>query len=244
MALEGHPKKRFELLPEYKANRQIEPNTPKHDALVDFHRQKSLILELIERHFPISLVRHPDYEADDTINNIVRRSSTTAEFVIVTSDTDFLQLVGLPNVKVYNPVKKEFHEWNGDDDYVVYKALKGDPTDNIPGIPGFGEVKAMKYAKNGVANPARMIKELADLAFSLGDSATNDIARNLELVRFALWNDEDREGMTCSAPRRDWDAVKARFDAWEFASITKDKTWQKFVKTFDGLFGSEDDVTT
>ncbi len=73
--------------------------------------------------------------------------------IIVSADHDLLQMV-TPNVSVYNLKKmttfKNFEEVKGmtPKEFILYKAIKGDTSDNIRGVPGLGEVKAAKLAKN------------------------------------------------------------------------------------------------
>ena len=238
MALEGHPKHRYELLPDYKANRRVDPTDDVSSrALADFHHQVDETIMLMRSWLPVSIVRHPDHEADDTIANIIDRSSTVAEFIVVSTDTDHIQLLNShDNVGIYNPVRKAFLEWNPDDDYVAYKALKGDASDNIPGVRGFGEKTAMRWAKDAHSNPLKLTKLLSEMHCI--DRC--DYERNHHLVRFAAWTPEEAALMVSSSPQRDWDAVKRRFDEWGFASITKDGPWSRFVATLDPLFGSNE----
>ena len=71
------------------------------------------------------------------------------DVTIISSDSDFTQLLNSfeENFRIYNPVKKSFVE-KPDYDYVTWKALRGDPTDNIAGIPGVGDKTAEKLCKN------------------------------------------------------------------------------------------------
>ena len=73
--------------------------------------------------------------------------------IIVSADHDLLQMV-TPNVSVYNLKKmttfRNFEETKGltPKEFILYKAIKGDISDNIRGVPGYGEVKSTKLAKN------------------------------------------------------------------------------------------------
>lgn len=230
VTLEGKPVARLVSFPDYKANRHVDEGTPEHESLKSFFRQKDLIVDLMKRHLPVSVVRHPTFEADDLIFNVINRSPKMTEFVVVSSDSDFTQLLNqFDNVKVYNPIKKSFVEWDKEVSYVTYKALKGDASDNIPGISGIGEKTAMKLAR-----------DLVEFEKWVKAAPTDDAVKfvfNNSLVKFATWTDEQAMEMTSSQPTRDWDAVKAQFDEWEFKSITKEPTWTKFVSTFEPLFG-------
>lgn len=224
--LEGHPKANHELLGEYKANRVAEEGSERHAAMQDFHRQKRIIVDLMQKYFPVSCVRHPDFEADDTIANLIRTGSRSVEWTVLSSDTDFIQLLQrYPNVRIYNPIRK-VQMTSPEYSYVEWKALRGDATDNIPGIPGVGD----KTAEKIVSDPKRLAE------FVSRDDVAELYERNLKVIQFADWNEEEMMGMTSSSPVRDWETVKAEFDRMGFSSITKDKTWDKFVATFDKLW--------
>lgn len=94
-------------------------------------------------------------EADDVIYHL---SNTLAGLnVIVSSDHDMLQLIS-PTVQVYNPIKKVLYDHKNFTDhfpvpvesYVSYKALVGDKSDNIQGLPGVGPRRAVKILTSGV----------------------------------------------------------------------------------------------
>ena len=90
-------------------------------------------------------------EGDDVMSFIAQKSEKS---LIVSSDKDLLQLI-CPNIHVYNPMKREvitpenFEEKVGLtlDQFVVYKSIFGDVADNIPGLDGYGKVKAGKLSK-------------------------------------------------------------------------------------------------
>lgn len=235
-ALEGHPKHRYQILPSYKANRRVvvDPNaTPeelneaakKQKSDEDYRRQQNIIVSALQ-YFPISVMRHPDFEADDLIYNVVYNSSRAVEFIIVSTDTDFIQMLELPNVKLYNPVTKKFIE-APEIDYVAWKALRGDGSDNIPGIPGVGDQRAIE-----LLNDPKLLEEL----FSDKDKAMQ-FNRNILLIKFPKWNMEEMAQVESSSPIRDWDAVAKLFKEWAFESMLKEPYWTKFKATFDALYG-------
>src|SRR5512141_2258699 len=105
------------------------------------------------------------YEADDVIGTITRKldANENLETTIVTVDLDMLQLVtprtrlmttrsGVENTVMYDVAKIDERFGLRPDQMIDYKALKGDPTDNIPGVPGVGEKTA-----------AKLIREYGDL---------------------------------------------------------------------------------
>lgn len=228
--LEGHPIHRYELLAEYKDNRKIvgdeaNPEVAKRIAeRKKYFEQSDRIIELLSRRFPINVVRHERFECDDTVFNLVKRSSKAIPWTIVSNDSDFTQLLNeFVNVSVFNPMKKEYVS-APDYDYVVWKALRGDASDNVPGLVTDGV--AMKL----VNDPDALVTFLED------PEKMKIFDRNYELIKFAEWTDDVAFEMTSSAPERDWDDVKEAFDGMGFKSITNEKSWLKFVGTFDPMF--------
>ena len=101
------------------------------------------------------------YEADDVIGTITKQLDPRddLETTIVTVDLDMLQLVtprvrlmttrsGVENTVMYDVAKIDERFGLRPDQMVDYKALKGDPTDNIPGVPGVGEKTAAKLIRD------------------------------------------------------------------------------------------------
>ena len=101
------------------------------------------------------------YEADDVIGTITQQLDPRddLETTIVTVDLDMLQLVtprvrlmttrsGVENTVMYDVAKIDERFGLRPDQMVDYKALKGDPTDNIPGVPGVGEKTAAKLIRD------------------------------------------------------------------------------------------------
>jgi 5'-3' exonuclease len=143
------------------------------------------------------------------------------EVVIASSDTDFIQSLALPGVSLWNMGKKEFTE-RPSYDYAQWKALKGDATDNIKGIPGVGE----KTATRLVTDPERFASFLSD------PEKARVYERNIRLIRFHDFSDEEWLCLSSHRGVADWDEAKRVFDSYGFKSITNDKSWKKFTETF------------
>ncbi|HUC96512.1 MAG TPA: 5'-3' exonuclease H3TH domain-containing protein, partial [Candidatus Saccharimonadales bacterium] len=138
-------RKRRKIYPEYKAGRKKAPD--------DFYAQIPILYELLEA-FGWPLYELDDYEADDILGAFaVQAAEKGIETDLLTSDLDALQLIG-PMVKVYalkNGLSniEEFHVDSFTkkyglrvDQFLDLKALKGDSSDNLPGVPGIGEKTA------------------------------------------------------------------------------------------------------
>jgi len=226
-ALEGRPVHRHEAMSEYKANRIVEEGDPRREELLRFFKQKDRIVELLSTYFPVSLVRHPTSEADDTIYNLIRTSSTAVPWIVVSTDTDFIQaLQEFSHISLYNPVKKIFVN-SPDHPYLTWKALRGDASDNIPGIPGVGDKTAEKLA----CDPALLAEFLSN------PEKAEIFQRNYNLISFKTWSEAEATEMTSSSPSKDWNLIKEVFDGMGFQSITKEGSWQKFLAPFETLWG-------
>lgn len=227
--IEGVPKARIAAFPEYKANREIDPADAEALAqMASFHRQKAIILDLL-RYFPITVVRHRDYECDDVIYTIVKNGPASTHYTVVSNDSDFTQMLDqFDNVDIYNPMLKEFVEQTPYD-YVLWKALRGDETDNIPSLEaGLGD----KTAADLVLTEGAMRDFLAE-----SEERQERFIRNVELIRLVAVDGDEGEGWESSEPVRAWKTVEAAFNKMQFASILKQPYWDRFVNTFDHLFG-------
>ncbi len=138
------------LYPEYKANRKPAPP--------DFYEQIPLLLELLES-LGWPLYEADDYEADDLMGAFAAQAGKkNVESFLVTSDLDVLQLVnahthiytlkkGLTNIELFDVAHFEEKYGVGAHQWVDVKALKGDSSDNIPGVAGIGEKTALELIK-------------------------------------------------------------------------------------------------
>jgi DNA polymerase I len=144
----SEPTFRHEQYVEYKANRKETPT--------DFKGQLSLIFEVLDA-LGIPRLSVAGYEADDLIATLATQASEGGmDVLIVTGDRDALQLVshdvtvlmtrrGISDMTRFTPTA--VHEKYGltPAQYPDYAALRGDPSDNLPGIPGVGEKTAAKW---------------------------------------------------------------------------------------------------
>jgi 5'-3' exonuclease len=231
--LDGCPKKRLESLPTYKLNRVIDPKDDKKlDEMRRFHAQKDVIIELLRDRFPVSVVKHADYEADDVIYTLVKNASRAINVTVVSSDSDFTQLLDeFDNVTLHNPVKKTNVQRHSSGDYVLWKSLRGDPTDNIDGFDGIGDVKA-----------AKMVDKPEELEQFLREDVTriDKLELNMSLVKLEALSEDDYASLQSSEPTRDWENVKSVFTSYGFKSMINDSYWAKFVSTFDSLWCTDE----
>ena len=143
-------RKRLNILPTYKAGRKIPPS--------DFFNQIPILHDLLDA-FGWPLYEFDDYEADDIMGTIsLMAEQNGIETCLVTSDLDMLQLVspltkvyamkrGLSNIEEYDPSILENKLGIKVSQFLDLKALKGDSSDNIPGVPGIGDKTAVALLK-------------------------------------------------------------------------------------------------
>lgn len=146
----GKPTFRHTAFAGYKAQRKETPT----DLISQLGRVKDVVQAL---NIPIFGVE--GYEADDVIGTIAHAVHDKAKAIIVTGDKDAFQLVEDNMVTVYMPPRqredaKEYNEQDVEDKMgipptliVDYKALSGDPSDNIPGVQGVGPKTAVNLLK-------------------------------------------------------------------------------------------------
>ena len=140
--------KRRAIFPEYKAGR-VKPGD-------DFYTQIPLLEELVHD-LGWAFVELPDYEADDIIGSLSKQADDAGnwETFIISSDLDMLQIVddnthmwrilkGFTNIEQINVPELEAKYGIKKSQFLDLKSLKGDSSDNIPGVPGIGEKTAAK----------------------------------------------------------------------------------------------------
>jgi DNA polymerase-1 len=140
------------LFPEYKANRKelVEKQTSEEkEASRKFFDEYERVLEALDKHPRIQLFRYQGVEADDIAAYLVSRLHDYGfdQAWLISSDRDWDLLVG-PHVSRFSTVTRKevtLDTWDypvTPAQYISYKVLIGDTSDNIPGIPGVGPKRA------------------------------------------------------------------------------------------------------
>ncbi len=142
----GRPQFRFTAYPEYKAGRPSMPD--------DLRSQFPIVRELCQM-MGMPVRELEGYEADDVIGSLAQHATAAdVDTMIVSGDLDGLQLVndhvrllttrmGVASTVIYDIAKVNERYGLRPDQMLDYKALKGDTSDNIPGVPGVGEKTAI-----------------------------------------------------------------------------------------------------
>lgn len=221
-AMEGHPQFRYDLYPEYKANRRIikQASDNFRQKNVERFQKTSDIVLLLLKFLPITLVRAARYEADDVIATLVD-NMRDENITILSSDGDFVQLLqmGFQNLRIYNPIKKvdmEAPPYSA----LCYKILQGDKSDNIPAL------LSPKKAIAAASNP-EILKKFMEVEENRANFNINK--QLIEFQKVPLEELEITEGI------RNFQCLKQFFIDMKFESIVNDQSWSKYIKTFDCL---------
>ncbi|MGQ9535904.1 MAG: DNA polymerase I [Actinomycetota bacterium] len=208
----GRPEFRLERYEDYKAHRKPMPDT--------LREQMDIIRALLDA-MGIPFLEVEGYEADDILATLKEKLPPEAEVFLVTGDRDALQLVddrvrvvanrkGITDIVVFDREKVKEKYGVTPEQIVDYLALKGDTSDNIPGIPGVGEKTAAAliqrfgtldgiYRSLGEIEPhrwRRLLEENRESAYLSRDLARlrRDVPLqipDLEAIRLKPWDEEE-----------------------------------------------------
>jgi DNA polymerase I len=229
------PTFRSESYPEYKAQRDRAPDL--------FTGQLPLIDDVLTA-MKIHQLRVPGYEADDVIATLADRAVEEGwEVVVVTGDRDAFQLIR-PGVTVLYTMRGITDTVEADEtwiqerygitprQYVDYAALRGDTSDNLPGVPGVGEKTAAKLV-NEHGDVAGVIAAAEDFSPKLSENvlaSADQVLLNRELM--ALVRDVPVEDTPADFTLTDFEEERIRpvFDDLAFRSL-----WDRLAELGGGL---------
>ena len=179
---------RSEIFPEYKANRAKTPD--------EFRSQMSYLHELVSA-FGITQFEVEGYEADDVLATITKRAEKEgAEVFICTGDRDSFQLVndkttvlypkrGVSDLARMTPDAVQEKYGMSPAQYPDFAALRGDPSDNLPSIPGVGEKTAAKWVVE-YGSLQELLSNVDKVGGKVGQSlrdSIDNVIRNRELTQ-------------------------------------------------------------
>jgi DNA polymerase I len=226
----GAPTVRLEMDAAYKAGRAETPT--------DFRPQLGLIEEVLDV-LRIPVIRMAGHEADDAIGTLaVEASDEGIDAVIVTADRDFFQLVrdradghgaigvlfnrrGISEIEMMGPEQVEARYGITPAQYLDFVALKGDTSDNIPGVPGVGDKTAAK-----LINEFGSVEELLAHTDRLKgkqreniEAAADRLALNKQLARIVTDLELDVRPEDCVMGVSDPEQIRSLFVSLEFRSL-------------------------
>jgi DNA polymerase-1 len=244
----SEPTFRHEQYVEYKANRRETPE--------DFRSQLSLIFEVLDA-LGIRRLSVAGYEADDLIATLATQAAAeNMDALIVTGDRDALQLVsdrvtvlmtrrGITDMTRFTPATVQEKYGLTPAQYPDFAAVRGDPSDNLPGIPGVGEKTATKWIAE-FGSLAALVDRVGEVKGKAGDALREHLAsvlRNRQLT--ALITDMPAESV--GAVPHDllpvaWDREKIHqlFDTLQFR-VLRERLYATLPHGLIGAIGSDPD---
>jgi DNA polymerase-1 len=186
----SEPTFRHEQYVEYKANRRETP--------ADFRGQLSLIFEVLDA-LGIPRLSVPGYEADDIIATLATLANAAGmQVLIVTGDRDALQLVneditvlmtrrGISDMTRFTPEEVTAKYGLTPVQYPDFAAIRGDPSDNLPNVPGVGEKTAAKWVAE-FGSLTEIVDRIEEIKGKAGDALRErlgDVLRNRRLTELA-----------------------------------------------------------
>lgn len=231
-------RKRRAIYPEYKAGRKPAP--------ADFYAQVPILKELLDA-FGWPFYELDDYEADDILGTFARQATEKGiETVLLTSDLDALQLIspttkvyaiknGLSNIEEFDVTAFEAKYGIDVEQFLDLKALKGDSSDNLPGVPGIGEKGAIQLLQE--------FKTLDGVYENL-DHIKPSIAAKLDAGKKLAYMSKEVGRIWCDAPvQLDWEEADVNdIDLVKVAAILKRLQFYSLEKRLPKHMQSSDDI--
>jgi DNA polymerase-1 len=215
---------RSEIYPDYKANRAKTPD--------EFRSQMIYLHELVSA-FGISSFEVQGYEADDIIATIAKAAEKEgAEVLICTGDRDSFQLInemttvlypkrGVSDLVRMNSSALEEKYGMTPEQYPDFAALRGDPSDNLPSVPGVGEKTAAKWIIE-YGSLEKLLAQADDLSGKAGQSlrdSLDNVRRNRELTQLVSSVPLDFTVDALSWQGVDEAAISPLFETLEFKTL-------------------------
>ncbi|MDP8253449.1 MAG: DNA polymerase I [Candidatus Kaelpia aquatica] len=217
------PSFRKDIYGDYKATRKPTPE--------DLIRQFPILKDVL-RAYGITLFEIEGYEADDVLATLAKKSKREGlKSYIVSSDKDVIQAID-ENIEVYEPKKDIYLDVDTikkvysitPNMFADFLALKGDQTDNIPGVPGIGEIAAQKLISRygSVEELLKKIESLPDKTRELigENKAQLLLSKKLTLLRSDVDFKIDFKAMKKTVPH--YEELVPQLEKLEFNNLTKE----------------------
>ncbi len=224
---------RSEEFADYKANRSTSP--------ADFKGQVELIKEVLAA-LRIDVLTAENYEADDVIATLTTRAEAEGMSVkICTGDRDALQLVtdavtvlypkrGVSDMTRFTPAEVQDKYGLTPAQYPDFAALRGDPSDNLPGIVGVGEKTAAKWVRE-FGSLGALVDRVDEVPGKTGDAlraALSSVLQNRRLTELVRDVELTSDPMDLVARPYDREAVHEIFDNLQFKVLR-----ERLLETFE-----------
>ena len=205
----------------YKATRSETPS--------DFRGQVGLVKEVLDA-LRVPVLSVPGVEADDVLATLaVRASGQGMRVLLVTGDRDALQLVdehvtvlmtrrGISDMTRFTPQEVQEKYGLTPTQYPDFAALRGDPSDNLPGIPGVGEKTAARWVRE-FGSLEQLVARVDEVGGKTGGALRErlgDVVRNRRLTELRRDVPLDRDPDELRLGQWDREAVHTLFDTLQF----------------------------
>ena len=219
--------KRRTIYPDYKAGR-VKPGE-------DFYTQIPLLKELI-KDLGWNFVEIDDYEADDIIGTLSKQADEENDYetYIISSDLDMLQIVdenthmwrilkGFTKIEQINVAEVEQKYGIQKSQFLDLKSLKGDSSDNIPGVPGIGEKTA-----------AKLLNDYGDLdsIYNNIDKITGSTRSKLEAGKDSAYLSKELARIMFDAPVKLSDLADFTFDPDQIITAFKKLSFNSLIRKY------------
>lgn len=222
------PTFRHEEYKEYKATRVKAPD--------ELYAQIDRVKEVV-RAFNIPIFEQAGFEADDVIGTMAsqaEKSHENVENIIVTGDLDTLQLIddktkvyalrrGMSDTTIYDDAAVQERYGLRPDQMIDYKGLRGDPSDNIPGVKGIGEKTAIELLKK-YGTIEDVYKNLSEIKGALREKLERDKAQAILSKRLATIQKNVPVELNLSA------AVTREFDRQKIVNLFQELNFFSLIK--------------
>lgn len=250
----GRSKRRTTMFPEYKGGRKTDADRTEEEK--EFYHNLLKQMDIVNENLSnvgVKTIKIMGWEADDIIYGLIKQSNSIREdnnFVIVSTDEDFLQLVD-HNVCIYSPIKQIYYSYDNFEElfgckpehFISYKILKGDSSDNISGIKGIGEKTGKKLVNEygglvgllDQSNRATLMKSAVTQRLFTNEGLAT-IQRNNQLINlkeFVDYTEVEDQLIKClmSQPAIDTKSARDFLTEYQLSSIlVKFKEWIKPYK--------------
>jgi DNA polymerase-1 len=227
---------RTDAFADYKATRKETP--------ADFRGQVDLIREVLTA-LTVPALQAEGYEADDVIATLaVQGQDADMDVLIVTGDRDALQLVndrvtvlmtrrGISDMTRFTPAAVEEKYGLTPAQYPDFAALRGDPSDNLPSIPGVGEKTAAKWIREFGSLDA-LVERVDEVPGKAGEALRENLAaviRNRQLTELRRDVPLDRVPADLALGQWDRETLNTLFDTLQFRVLRQ--------RLYDTLPGAE-----
>ncbi len=180
----------------YKANRVLAREKQKDFNAEEFYSITDQFIQELTDNFPYKVIKVSGAEADDIIGTLANKLSQ--QIIIVSRDKDFKQLLKKPNVKLFDPILKEFKEEKDPYNFLIDHILRGDSSDGIPNMLSDDNVfvNSDKRQKRITKKVVESVNELGIEEYAIVNGLVENYERNKLLVELSdetipkdIWNE-------------------------------------------------------